>query len=84
MRSPGPSGRCKSAWSLLLLAGSVNAACTGYRPPRDIDVMMSAEPRRVEGTPLEEIWNGESYRQFRRELSGIMARPDWLPGEFKW
>jgi MoaA/NifB/PqqE/SkfB family radical SAM enzyme len=31
--------------------------------------------------PLEEIWNGETYRQFRRELSGIMARPDWMPGQ---
>jgi MoaA/NifB/PqqE/SkfB family radical SAM enzyme len=32
-------------------------------------------------SPLEEIWNGETYRQFRRELSGIMTKPDWLPGE---
>ena len=72
MQSQGPSGRCKSAWSLLLLAGSVNAACTSYRPPRDIDVTVSAEPHHVEGTPLEELWT----RTAGRGLGGAIAHMD--------
>lgn len=69
MQPLGPSGRCKSAWSLLLLAGSVNAACTGYRPPRDIDVSAIVAPRMVEGTPLEETWT----RTAGRGLGGAIA-----------
>jgi outer membrane protein assembly factor BamB len=72
MEPLGPSGRCKSAWSLLLLAGSVNAACTGYRPPRDIDVTTIVGPRMVEGTPLEELWT----RTAGRGLGGAVAYMD--------
>lgn len=72
MQPLGPSGRCKSAWSLLLLAGSVNAACTGYRPPREIDVTTSVAPHMVDGTPLEELWT----RTAGRGLGGAVANID--------
>jgi outer membrane protein assembly factor BamB len=64
--------RSKSAWSLLLLAGSVNAACTGYRPPREIDVTSRVGAQPVEGTPLEELWT----RDAGRGLGGALAHND--------
>lgn len=62
----------QGAWSLVLLLGSVNAACSGYRPPRDIDVSLTAAPAPVEGTPLVEIW----ARSVGRGLAGQVVRSD--------
>jgi MoaA/NifB/PqqE/SkfB family radical SAM enzyme len=30
---------------------------------------------------LDEIWNGDEYRRFRRELTAIIGSPDWMAGE---
>lgn len=72
MRLLNLSGSRKSAWSLLLLVGSVNAACTGYRRPPDVDLAMQGAPRPVDGTPLEETWS----RTAGRGLGGSVAHMD--------
>lgn len=65
-------GWWKGGWSLVLLLGSVNAACSGYRPPRTIDIRPTMDPHAIEGTPLEEIWS----RRAGRGLGGAVAQSD--------
>jgi eukaryotic-like serine/threonine-protein kinase len=59
-------------WSLLLLLGSVNAACSGYKPPPKVNLDALMEPRAVEGTPLQEVWT----RRVGRGLGGAIAQTD--------
>ncbi|MGH7703039.1 MAG: PQQ-binding-like beta-propeller repeat protein [Gemmatimonadales bacterium] len=55
-------GGFQSGLSVALLAGTVNAACTGYRP---VPVSRSATdlaPKPVPGTPFTELWTGHPGR----------------------
>ena len=62
----------KGGWSLVLLAGSVNAGCSGYKPVRSIELAPRMEPRAVLGTPLTEVWT----RKVGRGLGGVVAWSD--------
>ncbi|MGE0354241.1 MAG: PQQ-binding-like beta-propeller repeat protein [Gemmatimonadales bacterium] len=46
----------RSALSLVLVIGTVNAACTGYRPVPNVDVRLKETGGPVPGTPLEQVW----------------------------
>lgn len=62
----------KGGWSLVLLLGSVNAACTGYKPPPDVKLAPQMEPKAVEGTPFTEVWS----RRVGRGLGGAAVLSD--------
>ncbi len=62
----------RSAWSVALLAGTVNAACTGYRPVPVSRPVTDLAPKPVPGTPFTELWAGHPGRG----PSGPLARVD--------
>lgn len=61
--------RGRRGWSLVLLLGTVNAACGGYRRVPDVRTTPEHPPREVPGTPLLEVWR----HHVSRGLSGATA-----------
>jgi outer membrane protein assembly factor BamB len=55
-------GSTARAWSLAVALGTVNASCTGYRPPPDFVPGEVRAPTPVPDTPLTLIWRSKPNR----------------------
>lgn len=72
MALPGIRTWWKGGWSLVLLLGSVNAACSRYKPVPLVDLTPAGAPVALPGTPWEEVWS----RRAGRGLGGAVAYSD--------